>query len=219
MNRRYIIYGISALVVAVGAIVWFGYLGSLQKVTLIYDESQGKVQLSGNRISGTIDTKPNQEMTLQKGVYQLRITGENAKHETRTLLVQETPVTQTVPISLPDKKLGELRVQEFSAIQEAATKHYPALLDLYIFNDGTLYDRGQWYATTLTYKGEDRDNRDTLRLIAQKESNTWKLVTKPLQPLVYAKDHPDVPKGIIDSINKPAYLPGAPNSPEITPGQ
>lgn len=219
MNKKIIALVAVAVVVIVAIIGGVGYMLSLQKVTITYEPKHGKVQLVGERLAQPIDVTSGQEMTLPKGTYQIKISGDQARHELRTLVVQDAPITQTVPISLPDKKLEELRAQDFSAIQQVVLERYPTLLSLYTFNDGKLYDRGQWYATTLTYKGSDTENRDTLRLVAEKQAGQWKLITTSIRPLVSRLTYPSIPRPVLDDINRQAYLPGTATSPEITPGQ
>lgn len=216
MNKRLIFASGMIIIAVIGLFIAISYFTSLQKVTLIYDPSHGNVHLTGDRLNGKLDVAPNKEMSLQKGVYQIHITGANAQPDTRALIVQEDPITQTVPISLPAKTLETQLEKDRQAILEILHKDFPAI-SLYTINPGKLYDRGDWYATTLTYIGSDRNNRDTLRLVMQKQSGMWKLITKLPQPLLSAVEYPQVPKAVLDDINKPVYLPGTDISPAIYP--
>lgn len=216
MNKRLIAAGCLVVIVCIAATLGMNYLASLQKVTFVYDQNQGNVSLTGNHITDKMNITPNKEFTLPKGTYQIHISGDNAKSDVRTLNIQDTPITQTIPISLPDKKLQELLGKELPAINILIDKQYPTLMSLYTIKD-TLYDRGQWYGAVLTYKGTDNDNRDTLRLIAHKDAGQWKLITTPPQPLVSTQEFPSVPREIIDTLNRPSYLPGTNISPAIYP--
>lgn len=216
MNKRFIAIVIAVVAVAIAAFVTVEYLSSLQKVIFVYDQTQGDVHLSGERIQGEMSITPNKEFSLQKGTYKIHISGDDAKSDTRTLNVQNIPITQTIPISLPDKKLQELLDKERSAISAIITKQYPQLSSLYTMRE-TLYNRGEWYGAVLTYKGTDTDNRDTLRLIAHKQAGQWKLITTPPKPLVSVAEYPSVPREVLDAINEPSYLPGTAISPAIYP--
>ena len=217
MNKRFLLISGLIVILVIAVFIAVGYFLSLQKVTLVYNPTQGDVYLTGDRIEGRMSTTSGKEMSLPKGVYQIHIAGDNAQPDTRALIVQEDPITQTVPISFPTKVLDAQLTKETPAIIEHITSKFPQMLSLYTVNRGKLYDRGDWYATTLTYIGSDKDNRDTLRLVMQKVSGQWKLITTPPRPLLSIVEYPGVPKTILDDINKPAYLPGTDVSPAIYP--
>lgn len=215
MNKRLIVVGGLILTAIVALFIGSSYFLSLQKVTLVYNPNEGSVYVTGDHINGKLTPAPNEQIMLQKGVYQIHITGDNAKADTRTLIVQDAPITQTVPISLPDKTLQTLLGAELPAITKIIAQKYPTLSSLYDIKDH-LYDRGQWYGAVLTYKGTDTDNRDTLRLVAHKEAGQWQLVASP-RLIVSSVEFPSIPKDILDDLNKPSYLPGTATSPAIYP--
>ncbi len=128
---------------------------------------------------------------------------------------QQQPTTDTAPKPSADE-LSAMLDDEMEAIADALTSAYPDAANLYTINKGKLYDRGQWYGTTLTYRGPDTDNRDTLRILMQKKGNKWIVRTTPPQPLLSTVTYPDVPKEILQNINQPAELPGTDSSPAIT---
>ncbi len=134
--------------------------------------------------------------------------------------IKTTAITSQKPIPSKKPEKIDLKKQlqtELPAITSALTAAYPQVSTDYTINPGNLYDKGQWFGTTLTYKGSDTDNRDTLRVLLQKKNNIWIVRTTPPQPLLSTAEFPDVPKSILQSINKPISLPaGAENSPVIT---
>lgn len=138
------------------------------------------------------------------------------------------PKPQPQPVSQqPAKKevlptTEELDTQltaELPAISSVLSAAYPTIASDYIINRGKLYHKGEWYGTTLTYKGTDIDNRDTLRVLMQKKDTVWTIRSTPPQPLLTSKAVGDVPKDILKDINQPAPLPGTETSPAITPGE
>lgn len=130
-----------------------------------------------------------------------------------------TPSSTPEPSKIPKKlDLNEQLALEESTILAVLIEKYPKVLTEYTVNKGQLFDKGQWYGTTLTYKGSDIDNRDTLRVLMHKKDDTWILKTTPPRPILSIKDFPDAPKTILQIINKPISLPaGAANSPAINP--
>ncbi|RYF29645.1 MAG: hypothetical protein EOO17_00455 [Chloroflexi bacterium] len=125
------------------------------------------------------------------------------------------PQQQTDSRPLSEQELDALLQTELPTLAEVLTTKFPAAVDLYTINQGKLYDRGQWYGTTLTYRGSDEDNRDTLRVLMQKKDGVWIVRTTPPQLLLSQKSYPDVPKTILQTINQPAELPGTTSSPAI----
>jgi hypothetical protein len=116
---------------------------------------------------------------------------------------------------LSSAELETLLEKELPVISVVLGAQYPTISQLYIIDRGKLYESGQWYATTLTYNGTDQDNRDTLRVIMQKKDGVWIVRTTPPKPILDQPSYPDVPKSIIQDINKPTTLPGTDTSPTI----
>lgn len=112
-------------------------------------------------------------------------------------------------------ELQDLLVAELPAITLAFNQAFPTASEQYTIDQGRLYEQGQWYGTTLTYKGTDQANRDTLRVILQKKDGRWTVKTNPPQPLLNKQELSDVPVAIIQSLNQPAPLPGTETSPAI----
>ncbi|OGL22519.1 hypothetical protein A2707_04310 [Candidatus Saccharibacteria bacterium RIFCSPHIGHO2_01_FULL_45_15] len=117
--------------------------------------------------------------------------------------------------ALTAAELSTLLEVELPAITSVFTQTFPAASELYTIDQGRLYKQGQWYGTTLTYKGSDEANRDTLRVLMQKKDGAWIVRTNPPQLLLSTKDLGDVPVDVIQSLNQPAPLPGTATSPAI----
>lgn len=123
----------------------------------------------------------------------------------------------TTPTATPSIKI-DLKAQlktEQSTITGVILAAYPKIATDYTINPGQLFENGQWYGTTLTYKGSDTMNRDTLRILLQKKEGIWLLRTTPPEPLLSAKKYPDVPKKVLQTINKAISLPGTDTSPTV----
>ncbi len=214
--RRYIIPAtvISSLILIVAS--WL-YINSFQKVTITFNRSHGTITLEGSTLKEPLTVVSEQEMKLKKGSYKLITSGTNVKQTTEDLQVGGEPIEKNIYIPLEDAYLSKQLSKEQEVITRTIAEHYPRLQTFYTINPGKLYGRGEWYGTTLTYKGSDSDNRDTLRLLLKKENKQWLLVTTPPQQLLSTKLLPDVPSYILRDINQPAYLPGTANSPAIQP--
>ena len=134
------------------------------------------------------------------------------RHSEEKTKPSPTP-TKTAPLT--KTQLEAKLVEDLPAITAVLTTKYPLIATDYNIEAGKLFDQGQWFGTTLSYKGIDTDNRDTLRVLMQKKDGAWILRTNPPRPLLSQKDFPDVPKDILKKINQPVSLPGTDSSPTI----
>lgn len=129
---------------------------------------------------------------------------------------QQTPVKQQTAVKQDPNSQLDKELETITLVLQSA---YPKITTDYTISRGKLYDQGQWYGTTLTYKGTDTFNRDTLRVLMQKKDGIWTLRTTPPELLLSAKKYPDVPKSILQSVNQPVSLPGTADSPTINAGE
>lgn len=132
------------------------------------------------------------------------------KQATLTVTVSKPTIPSASPTASPKPtadQLEKMRDTELPTIKTVITTAYPLVATDYIINKGALFDRGQWYGTTLSYHGKDMMNRDTLRVLLQKKDGVWTLRTKPPVPLLSVEAFPDVPKDILKAINQPISLP------------
>ncbi len=111
------------------------------------------------------------------------------------------------PSTAPKIQLTQQLAIEKPTINGVLVDAYPKVATDYTFVNEQLFDQGQWYGAVLTYKGSDSANRDSLRVLMQKKEGIWIVRTTPPQPILAAKSYPDVPKSILQSINKPVALP------------
>lgn len=134
---------------------------------------------------------------------------------------QSAMTTAQQPKQTPDVKidLKKQLEQERTSIIAVLVAAYPKVKTDYAVAQGKLYDKGQWFGTTLTYKGKDDANRDTLRVLMEKKDGKWTLRTTPPQPLLSTVEYPDVPRSILTTINEPVSLPAGKGSPQLNAGE
>lgn len=133
---------------------------------------------------------------------------------------QPTPSSSNKVVSqkMSKEQLAKLLTAERPTIDVVMLAAYPKISTDYAVGEGQLFDEGKWFGATLTYKGSDIDNRDTLRILMQKKNGLWTVHTTPPEPLLSHKKYPDVPIDILKTLNKPIGLPaGGANSPAINP--
>lgn len=128
---------------------------------------------------------------------------------------QPTASATVTPKSTPSPKqtkptrqqLEQKLTVELPVITSVLTHAYPKIATDYTMSKGQLFDEGEWYGTTLNYRGNDTLNRDTLRVLMQKKNGVWMIRTTPPQILLSTEQFPDVPREVLQTINQPVSLP------------
>ena len=206
-----IIIGIICLVIF--GIAWFfiADITSRQTVTITYNtkDIEGLELYNAKDIRNTVQPTgeslltiaPDKEFSLKKGLYALKPSGSKTKNDILSLTVGDSPVKKTIDLDYASNYLEkELQVEE-AAITQAIYRSNSKIQDLYTINPGNLYHHGEWYGTTLSYKGTDSSSRDTLRLIARKTEDIWTIVTNPPAIILSTLQYPDIPRAILQAVN------------------
>lgn len=212
MNKRRIFAGLATVIIIVIAVFVVNYLGSLQKVTINYTNSSNITITSTKRSmagEGTVSqtttiakiSHSGESISIKKGVYTVLYKGENGYSDGSVdINLGNTPKTLGLDPTYSDSKLNSLLDGEFGEIKNVLSKKYTNL-DLYLVQRGKLYDKGQWYGTTLKYIGSDVFNSDTLRVVLHKENGLWKIITDPPNITISKLLYPDIPKDILSDLN------------------
>lgn len=98
------------------------------------------------------------------------------------------------------EKLGQILASELPVIQRQIKESYPNVY-LYSIQPGELYRKGDWYGTTLLYTGPYTPNRDSLRLIMNKNNGKWVIMTNPPNISLNKYEFPNIPVEILDEVN------------------
>lgn len=114
------------------------------------------------------------------------------------------PSDQSVTIN-PDYStdtLDALLNTQLDIINTAIRQISPVVDSLYTIDKGSLSNYGNWYFTTLTYKGSiDDENSDTLVVGLQKQKDGW-VVALPPDIIFTTVAYPQVSRDFIDAANE-----------------
>ncbi len=220
MNKRTILLSIIGIIAMISIAIYVNYLGSLQKVTITFDTTANtKLDIYAQKPGSDSPTKTGQILrtlaisgdtfTLQKGVYVIESSGENIALNPVALSVEDAPVMETIPISYTASYLNQLLQKDQEAIGQSIARELPDVLSLYGIEPGQLYRKGDWYTTTLTYRGADTSNRDSLHIVLYRENKIWKILTKP-QISLSTVEYPTIPSDIIKAANQYKAKPSNP---------
>lgn len=218
MNQRtQLILLVAAIFVLGGAVIGIvSYITSFQYVTIRYDNpyEQAVVELhtteAGDdehdmKIAEKVqDIKSGERLRLKKGSYALVTKGESYAENIRFISVGSEEETVNYTLQLSVEALNTLLDEQRSFIQQAVLQKYPDITTLYSFENEKILQQGDWYVAYLSYKGPDDTVRDTLRIIARNEDDTWK-VTAPPQIAISRTEYPAIPLEVLKYAN--AILP------------
>lgn len=219
MTRRKILLFLSGVVVFF--LAWFGasYYLSLRVLVINYENISSVSIYSGVNLSDRpgqkpvkIISQPGQEIKLKKGSYVLQYDAkDNYRDYFDTVELKDKRQTVSLSPDYSDEYLAKLLDAEINGIKKEILQKYPKVSQLYDIQKGRLYKKGDWYGTTLVYKGSVQGanlfKTDTLRVILKKENGTWALKTTPPTILITKSAHPDVPEDILRSVNSMSASP------------
>lgn len=196
----------------IGVAIW-QYINSFQYVTFKFDPQEATTAVLYDGTNGTdpsaiapTNTKAipkidaGKKYRLKKGNYFVQFSGSTIAQQMKGFILADTPSTQSFTFSYTSDYLGELLASQKSSIENVIIAKYPKLPSLYDFSSEALYEKGDWYAAALVYKGPDSLSRDTLRIIAHKVNGTWQVASEP-QIVISSVDNPGVPMDVINAIN------------------
>lgn len=191
--------------IILGALVLRHFL-FLKSLTIAYDNVHSvKVYKSGD--PGSPKTKPaaeiktsGQVVRLSGGHYVVRYEGdEGYQNGSRSFDLNKNQTVRIQP-NYSAQKLASILSVELNSIRLAIAQQYPAS-SAYDIQAGKLYRNGDWYGTTLVYKGADLYDADSLRIVLHKESGSWKIKTNPPYITLSKYIYVDVPVDILKDVN------------------
>ncbi len=149
----------------------------------------------------TIYKESGEKIKVSKGRYLLKYTGSDGyASDYENFDVANKPVYISLNPDYSDQRLSSILEGEFENIKTVLSTKYQNIGD-YNIQKGKLYKKGQWYATTLQYDGDDMFNYDTLRLVMEKRGGVWQLVTDPPNIILGSKNYPNIPIDILRDVN------------------
>lgn len=212
IKKRSLAY-LGGLVLLIGlAVFGVNYYLSLRILTINYKNINSvtvystKKLNSGSQKSVKKISHSGEEIKLPKGDYTLHYDAAK-NYESLFVKIHLTRNHQVINLSpsYSDEYLDKMLSGELENIDGAILQRYPQAQQLYTIQRGKLYGQGNWYGTTLTYKGNALGSSlfqtDTLRIILQKKDGQWNIETNPPYILLSRDEYPNVPEDILRSVN------------------
>ena len=221
MNRliKLAIIPIILVVVFVG---WIMHSRSFQKLTISFADQNANMSVKIYRLP-TADDDANPEsfmkdeylaheldkdgsIKLKKGKYLISsVANADYAPQISTVDLNDQPQSVIINPGYTSTKLAVLLQTESPILRQLITSQFPATSQ-YDIGQGKLYERGDWYGTTLRPKQTEEQSRvnyiDVYRLVAHKENGQWKIVTSPPRLVISRLDYPEIPRDILIEVNK-----------------
>jgi hypothetical protein len=209
IQKKYLLWGIGFLIIVsvIGGVMLF--LRDNKNVTFTIDYPEGSAVISDtqDRSKKFATLKNNTSLWLNKKTYYIFFENEGLNHDPQAITVDNATSTVALDPSYSSEKLQSLLAGEQKAIDAEIKKSISSSVP-YTPAKGSLYHRGEWYATTVpVFKASsldpdiaNPDDVDNYYIVLKKTDNNWKLVSKP--SLILTKpDNPNIPDYIIDALN------------------
>lgn len=175
-----------------------------KKIRLIYRNLDNiaiyQINEDGSRQKLNRNISSGKYLTIsQDGNYSVKYTGKYP-YDSGEFIIDTSKDKIVIYPYFSKKKLESIVEQEAPSIKKLLTDSYNNI-DMYDIQKGKMYFYGDWYATTLQYKGSDPLYSDSLRIVFQKIKGEWVVATNPPGITLSKYSFPDVPETILRDIN------------------
>lgn len=142
---------------------------------------------------------------VKKGMYVVESSGNDTFETVRELIeVGGEAVIYTLDPTYSADTLNRILAEEKEELDSLLLRTIPILKD-YAIGDGQLFEKGNWYATTLRKEQTGGERMavyaDIYRVVLYKQGDAWLLATKPELALSQEK-YPHIPRHILSSTNR-----------------
>lgn len=221
VNRRLLI--IVGLIMSGLLIGWtiFSYLTSFQDLTISFPHNTNRTVRvyevpKGVDAHSVIEQKTDnlqkaeltntQTLRVKKGTY-IIYGDETSDYEHFESIIQIGDEAASTQVSsfFSEARLEELLAKEKGKIEKAIVAQIPAIKSGFIFDEGKLFNNGEWYAATIRQKLTSEQARltyvDVFRVVAKNENGNWELATNPPDLVISKHIYPDIPEMVLRYIN------------------
>lgn len=203
VNKKLIVLLFAIVLFVLGLFFFVKYLFDTQPITVEYSDAQNvRIVYRDNdkRFISNISNGSSLRIYRDKD-YDIEYDGLEGFADGRIPIKRGQESVKIIPDFSEQvyKNMIDRDGDKFTAI---LTSSYPKI-NLYTIDRGEMFERGKWYATTLTYKKissntDNQMNSDTLRVLFEKKDDKWVLVAKP-NILLTTFNSPDVE---VDALKK-----------------
>lgn len=203
MTKKTVALLCGVVVMGLGIYVLLNYFlwTSKVQVTSVNTENAVVYTAGSNKEVASLDPSKKNILRLKDDSYVIRFQAKDGYADSEQPFEVKGDTKVSINPKYTEQRLSELLKTEKPVIDTTLVKSFPKI-NLYEIQRGELYDYGDWYGTTLYYKGDDDYNADMLRVILHKESGAW--VIKTPTPSIFLNNQlsPGVPDDIVSRVNE-----------------
>jgi hypothetical protein len=181
-----------------------GLTTSLYKLNSYDDDYNPEYSVTPENL--VFETKSSTETKLKKDDYVVVFEGEGYTKKIQRISINKENKTIDVDASYTEDKLNQILDQEFETLKTTILDYLPLAKDSSQISRGKMYNKGDWYGTTITIKQtaeEQRNNyTDIYRVVINKRSGNWVVINKSPELIISSPNYPQVPRDILVDINK-----------------
>lgn len=200
IRNRVILWIAGALATIVSLSLLWSYILSFQDVTFRFNDTLGYVELIDEH-NGKLYPKNNQPIQLTEGEYHIQHVGKYIRPEYRTITITDDTNVINISYNYTQARLDNLLKKEQSDARDMLYTSYPKAKGDYRLVHEHLYRLGDIYGAALVARTSG-DNSDTLRVLLEKKSDRWHILSKPPTPILSSPDYPNVDTAILTDINQ-----------------
>ncbi len=199
LRRAVVIATASVVVLLLVSWLW-SYALSFQSVTFEYDDSLGYIELTSD-VTEPLYPPAGEEVRLKKATYHMQTIGDNIESSSEDITIDSTSDTLGIEFTYNRTYLDSLYADEKDAILALISTTYPQIESRYTITRAALYGKGEIFGAQLVATTPS-DHSDTLRILLQKQSDEWRVLSNPPTPILSAPEYPQIDPQILRTINQ-----------------
>lgn len=192
-----------ALIFIGGVVSYISYITSTVAVTIVSKNTKDitiTTVIDSKTSTVARSTKDTTSLRLAKNrTYSVSYTGSEGYSDGQVLIPANGGVV-TIDPDYSSERYATMMTEALPQTHTVLSQRYANLDSLYNVTAGSMKNKGEWFVVKLTFKGPYDYNSDMLRVLLQKKSDAWQLVTKP-DILLTTTKYPAIDSAILSWAN------------------
>jgi len=203
MNKKKYIVLITFFVIILTTTFIVSQVFSYHKVNLtVIDNVSMLVYKTEGSITTDIATiDKSTSLSLKNGTYCAKPLSDSFDKSPICFDVENNDMSIIIDPDYSRTRLEALLSDQLAVVNAVITTKYGSIIDNYTVQDGQLYEKGQWYGTTLTEIVDRGGRGDVYRLVLNKKNNQWTVAAHP-QIVLSKFDYPNIPFSVLSNVNR-----------------
>lgn len=202
--KKFLPFILGAVLVLTLIITGTSYLTSTHSVKVEYSDARNVTvieQKDGKKYTvGSISKSGNSLRLSNEGAFIIQYSGTEGFADGEVTIDNTTTNVDITP-DYSVKKYNSLMKASLPTAIAVTTQKYPTAGSLYTITGAGMRERGKWFLIRLVHKGDYTYTSDDLKILLEKDGDSWKLRTKP-DIILTQPSYPTVPLDILSWADK-----------------